>query len=158
LNGFASICSFELAVRFASKRVETDKDETVMRRLPAHQLNYTIHRERDWHALRRLAFLLCCGLILAGGFVFAAGQHFAAVSYGYKSEALRREQAQLLEEQRRLLLEREQLVAPARLESAARDIGLQPVQAAQIDPAKNAESAATHLAPAFVNPSASLSR
>lgn len=129
-----------------------------MRRLPAHQLNYTIHRERDWHALRRLALLLCCGLILAGGFVFAAGQHFAAVSYGYKTESLRREQAQLLEEQRRLLLEREQLVSPARLENAARDIGLQPVQAAQIDTAKNSDSAATHLAPALVNPSASLSR
>ena len=129
-----------------------------MRRLPAHQLNYTIHRERDWHALRRLALLLGCGLMLAGGFVFAAGQHFAAVRYGYKTEALRREQEQLLDEQRRLLLEREQLVAPARLESAARDIGLQPVQAAQIDMKRNAGGASTHLSPAFVSPSASLSR
>lgn len=128
-----------------------------MRRLPAHQLNYTIHRERDWHALRRLALLLVCGLVLAGGFVFAAGQHFAAVRYGYQTEALRREQEQLLDEQRRLLLAREQLVAPARLESAARDIGLQPVQAAQID-AKRNTGAATHLSPAFVSPSASLSR
>lgn len=134
-----------------------------MRRLPAHQLNYTIHRERDWHALRRLALLLVCGLVLAGGFVFAAGQHFAAVSYGYKTEALRRQQEQLLDEQHRLLLEREQLVAPARLESAARDIGLQPVQATQIDARKSAgssssSSASTHLSPAFVSPSASLSR
>ena len=126
-----------------------------MRRLPAHQPNYTIHRERDWHALRRLALLLLCGLILAGGFVFAAGQHFAAVRFGYKTEALRREQEQLLEAQRRLLLEREQLIAPARLESAARDIGLQPVQAAQID---TANSASRRVAPAFVSPSASLGR
>ena len=129
-----------------------------MKRLPAHQLNYTVHRERDWPALRRLALLLVCGLTLAGGFVFAAGQHFAAVRYGYQTEALRREQAQLLEEQHRLLLEREQLVAPGRLESAARGIGLQPVQAAQIDTAGNAAGAATHVSTAFVNPTASLSR
>lgn len=127
-----------------------------MRRLPAHQLNYTVHRERDWPALKRLALLLCCGLILAGGFVFAAGQHFAAVSYGYKSEALRREQAQLLDEQHRLMLERERLVAPARLESAAREIGLQPVQAAQIG-TKSSGDASSHVTPAFVSPSASLS-
>lgn len=130
-----------------------------MRRLPAHQLNYTIHRERDWHALRRLAFLLVCGLTLAGGFVFAAGQHFAAVSYGYKSEALRREQQQLMEDQQRLLLERQQLVSPARLESAARDIGLQPVQAVQLGTANNTDGqTARRAAPAFVAPSASLSR
>ncbi len=130
-----------------------------MRRLPAHQLNYTIHRERDWPAMRRLALLLCCGLILAGGFVFAAGQHFAAIQYGYKTETLRRDHEQLLDEQRRLLLEREQLVAPSRLESAAREIGLQPVQPVQIDTAKGAGSgAATHAAPAFVSPAASLGR
>jgi hypothetical protein len=129
-----------------------------MRRLPAHQLNYTIHRERDWHALRRLAFLLFCGLTLAGGFVFAAGQHFAAVRYGYKTEALRREQEQLLDAQRRLLLEREQLVSPSRLESEARGIGLQPVQAVQIDTAKSARGAQAHVSTAFVSPTVSLGR
>jgi cell division protein FtsL len=129
-----------------------------MRRLPAHQLNYTIHRERDWPAMKRLALLLFCGLTLAGGFVFAAGQHFAAVEYGYKTETLRRQQEQLLDEQRRLLLEREQLVAPSRLESAAREIGLQPVQSAQIETAKSAASAPTRVAPAFVSPAASLGR
>lgn len=130
-----------------------------MRRVPAHQLNYTIHRERDWHALRHLALLLVCGLTLAGGFVFAARQHFAAVSYGYQSEALRREQEQLLEEQHRLRLEHEQLVTPARLENAAREIGLQPVQAAQLGTVNNTDGAAMRRAsPAFVAPSASLSR
>lgn len=128
-----------------------------MRRLPAHQLNYTIHRERDWPSLKRLALLLLCGLLLAGGFVFAAGQHFAAVNYGYQTEALRLEQAQLLEEQRRLLLEHGRLMTPARLESEARGIGLQPVQAAQIGTRDNG-TVATPAAPAFVAPSASLSR
>lgn len=129
-----------------------------MRRLPAHQLNYTIHRERDWPAMQRLALLLFCGLALAGGFVFAAGQRFSAVRYGYETEALRREQEQLLDEQRRLLLEREQLVAPSRLESAAREIGLQPVQSVQIDTARSSGNAATRVSPAFVSPAASLGR
>ena len=127
-----------------------------MRRLPAHQLNYTIHRERDWYAMRRLALLLLCGLTLAGGFVFAAGQHFAAVQYGYKTEALRREQEQLLDEQRRLLVEHQQLVSPSRLEIAAREIGLQPVQPTQIETAKSASAASTHVTSAFVSPAASL--
>ena len=129
-----------------------------MRRLPLNRKNFTVHRERDVRALTRLALLLACGLILAGGFVYAAGQHFAAVQYGYKSEELRLHQAQLLEEQRRLMLEREQVCTPEHLGAAAREIGMQPIQSAQINPARAMEKAQTRSVPAFVNPSASLSR
>lgn len=129
-----------------------------MRRLPPNRKNFTVHRERDMRALSRLALLLACGLILAGGFVYAAGQHFAAVQDGYKSEALRLEQARLLEEQRRLKYEREQAATPEHLGAAAREIGMQPIQPAQINPAKSLEEQPTHHAPAFINPSASLSR
>ena len=69
-----------------------------MRRVPSKQRNSTIHRDRDVRALSRLALLLFCGSVLAGGFVFAAQQHFAAVQYGYKSESLRLEREKLLEE------------------------------------------------------------
>jgi hypothetical protein len=120
--------------------------------------NFTVHRERDVRALTRLALLLACGLVLAGGFVYAAGQHFAAVQYGYKSEALRRDQALLLEEQRRLMLERERACAPEHLGAAAREIGMQPIQPAQINPARTLEKPQTRTVPAFINPSASLSR
>lgn len=129
-----------------------------MRRLPPNQRNYAVHRERDMGALLRLALLLVCGLVLASGFVFAAGQHFAAVQYGYKSEELRREQAQLLEEQRRLMLERERATTPDHLGAAAREIGMQPIRPVQIDPARNFERTQTHSAPAFVSPAASLGR
>lgn len=129
-----------------------------MRRLPTNRKNFTVHRERDMRALSRLALLLACGLILAGGFVYAAGQHFAAVQYGYKNEALRLEQAQLEEEQRRLMLEREQSATPEHLGAAARGIGMQPIQPAQINPATSFEQPQTRSAPAFINPSASLSR
>ncbi len=129
-----------------------------MRRLPLNGKNFAVHRERDMGALARLALLLACGLILAGGFVYAAGQHFAAVQYGYKSEALRLEQAQLLEEQRRLMLERERSATPEHLGAAARGIGMQPIQPAQINPARNLEKSQTRTVPGFINPSASLSR
>lgn len=129
-----------------------------MRRLPLNRKNFTVHRERDMRALSRLALLLACGLILAGGFVYAAGQHFAAVQYGYKSEALRVEQARLLEEQRRLMLEREESATMEHLGAMARGIGMQPIQPSQINPAKSLEQMQTHSAPAFINPSASLSR
>jgi cell division protein FtsL len=104
-----------------------------MRRLPPNQTNNLVHRERDRTALSRLAMLLICGLGLAGGFVFAAQQHFAAVNFGYESEKLRQEHQLLVEEQRRLMLEKEQASTPSRLEAAARKLGLQPLKPAQIE-------------------------
>lgn len=127
-----------------------------MRRVPINQKNYVVHRERDLRVLARLAMLLLCGLFLAGGFVYAAGQHFAAVDYGYKSEKLRRERDQLLEEQHRLLLAREEAASPAQLESAAREIGMQQIQPAQLAQPKSGEQIVQqHTAPALISSSAS---
>jgi cell division protein FtsL len=103
-----------------------------MKRLPASQRNTRIHRERDLSALSRLVLLLFCGLALTSGFLFAAKQHFAAIQFGYKSQNLRREHERLVQEQRRLLLMKEEATSPVRLEPAAREIGLQPVQPGQI--------------------------
>lgn len=101
-------------------------------RLPINQPNSRVRRERDRRALSRLALLLFCALVLAGGFVFAAQQHFAAVQYGYETESLRVERQQLLREQQQLFLEKEQASAPGRLESAARALGLKPIVAGQV--------------------------
>ena len=103
-----------------------------MKRFPEHQLNTKIRRTRDATALSRLGLLLFCGLILAGGFVFAAKQHFAAVQYGYQNETLRNERKRLLEENQRLALEKERATSPAKLEPAARRLGLRPATAGQI--------------------------
>ncbi|HWF87651.1 MAG TPA: hypothetical protein VN659_02415 [Pyrinomonadaceae bacterium] len=103
-----------------------------MKRFPEHQLNTKIRRSRDVSALSRLALLLFCGLVLAGGFIFAAKQHFAAVQYGYQNESLRNERKRLLEENQRLALERERAIAPDKLGPAARRLGLQTPRAAQI--------------------------
>ena len=103
-----------------------------MKRFPDHQLNANVRRSRDVTALSRLALLLFCGLVLAGGFVFAAKQHFAAVQYGYQNESLRDERKRLLEENQRLSLEKERAIAPDKLEPAARRLGLQPARPGQI--------------------------
>lgn len=108
-----------------------------MNRFPEQQRNTRIRRSRDVTALSRLALLLFCGLVLAGGFVFAAQQHFAAVQYGYESESLRNERKRLIEDNQRLSLEKETASAPARLEPAARDLGLQPATAGQINRPEN---------------------
>jgi cell division protein FtsL len=126
-------------------------------RLPPNPANAKIHRERDVRALSRLALLLFCGLVLTGGFLFAARQHFAAIQYGYKSEELRREHRRLEAEQKRLLLEKEEASSPSRLEPAAREIGLQPVQPGQIVTKKENKSNESHPA-VLINSSASLRR
>lgn len=108
----------------------------MIRRIPSKQRNTLVKRERDPRALTRLALLLCCGLLLAIGFVYAGGRHFAALTLGYETEKLRNALNSAREEQRRLLLEREAAASPAKLEVAARRLGMQPMQPAQIDPLK----------------------
>ncbi len=103
-----------------------------MKRFPEQQHNAKIRRSRDTTALSRLALLLFCGLVLAGGFVFAAQQHFAAVKYGYEHESLRNERKRLVEENQRLALEKERATAPDKLEPAARRLGLKPARPGQI--------------------------
>ena len=129
-----------------------------MQRLPSDQRNARVRRERDVRTFSRLMLLLGCSLVLAVGFVFAARQHFAAVQYGYESESLRVERQQLLDEQQRLLLEREQVSTPARLELAARRLGLKPLKAGQVGTESGGAQKRLPLATAVINPAASLSR
>lgn len=104
-----------------------------MRRVPQQYPNPYVRRERDPRAARRQALLLAGCLVLACGFIHAVRQQILAVDYGYKAEALRREREELLDEQRRLLVEFEESSSPARLEEAGRELGMQPARAAQID-------------------------
>jgi len=118
----------------------------MIRRLPSKQRNAIIKPERDGKAAARLILLLVCGVLLAGGFVYAGGRHFAALRLGYQTEKLRVALDNAREEQRRLLLEREAASSPARLELAARKLGMQPLQPAQIDPLKQIEVKQTAVA------------
>ena len=134
----------------------------MIRRLPSKQKNSPVHRERDPNATRKLAALLLCGLLLSSGFVYAAQQHFAALQLGYRSESLRRERDRLLEEQHKLLLQREEAASPARLERAARQIGMQAVEPAQIgspkDPKDSPNNTSPAVGPATTNSSASAAK
>ena len=127
----------------------------MVRRIPTKQQNAVVARERDQGALARLALLLVCGLILAGGFVYAGVQHFAALKLGYETQDLRRVRDQLAEDQRRFLLQREAVASPARLERAARQLGMQPLQSAQIDPLRRIRKESAEKTPAAQNQSAS---
>jgi hypothetical protein len=129
-----------------------------MKRVPSTQQNSRIHRDRDVRALSRLALLLFFGLVLAGGFLFAARQHFTAIDYGYKSESLRREREKLLDERQQLLLKKEQAFAPARLAIQARELGLKPILASQVGTQKAGIRSQLPIASALLNPSASLQR
>jgi cell division protein FtsL len=80
------------------------------------------------------------------------------VHYGYESESLRSERKRLLEEKQRLLLEKEQASTPARLELAARQLGLKPLQPGQVGTHKANTPSRLPVAAAFVQPSASLGR
>jgi len=110
----------------------------MIRRVPTKQRNTLIKRERDQNLVIRLGLLLVCGLTLAVGFVYAAGQHFESLKLGYQTEDLRRVRDRLEAEQRRFILAHEAAASPARLERAARQLGMQPMQASQIDPLKRA--------------------
>jgi hypothetical protein len=104
-----------------------------MIRLPPQSINSTPHREADRRALIRLGAVFICGLVLTVGFVCAAAQRTAAVRHGYRSEELRREKAQLIAEQRRLMLALTEAQSPQQLERNARAIGLEPARSSQLD-------------------------
>jgi uncharacterized protein HemX len=120
-----------------------------MRRVPQQYINPYVRRERDPRAARRLLWLLVGCLLLAAGFVAAVRQQMKAVEYGYRTEALRREHENLLDEQRRLRHELNERLAPGRLEPAARALGMQPARASQLGAAARVEAAPAG-APSFV--------
>lgn len=124
----------------------------MIRRVPSRQRNARVARESDRDAFLRLGLLLFCGLGLASGFVYAGRQHFAALKYGYETENLRRERDQLAEEHRRFLLQREEAASPVRLERAARQLGMQPLQPGQVDPLRQSTGSSNAATTLTVNP------
>ena len=106
-----------------------------MRRVPSRHRNAPIVvREPDRGAVKRFSSLLAAAGILAIGFLYAGHQHFAALRLGYETEKLRNALTDARDEQKRLTVQREVATSPARLEQAARQLGMQPIQAAQFDP------------------------
>jgi hypothetical protein len=119
-SGFASVRSLIALLRAKVRGRHNPRDirnET--------QVDYTINYERGTRATRQVLLLAGC-LALAAGFIYAARQQILAVEYGYKTEALRRERDQLLDEQRRLLLAVEESSSLAQLGRVVRESGMRP--------------------------------
>jgi cell division protein FtsL len=85
--------------------------------------------------LRRTREMRQFGVALACLFLFVmayAFQHFKAIEYGYKIEALKSQRTSLIEMNRALRLEEASLRDPERIDRMAREMGLQSPQAGQV--------------------------
>ncbi len=79
--------------------------------------------------MRQFGVALGCLFLLVMAYAF---QHFKAIEYGYKIEALKSQRDGLVEMNRSLRLEEASLRDPERIDRMARELGLQSPQAGQV--------------------------
>jgi cell division protein FtsL len=79
--------------------------------------------------MRHFGFALACLFLFVMVYAF---QHFKAIEYGYKIEALKSQRGSLVEMNRALRLEEASLRDPERIDRMARVLGLQSPQAGQV--------------------------
>jgi cell division protein FtsL len=79
--------------------------------------------------MRQFAIALCCLFLLVMGYAL---QHFRAIEYGYKIEALRMQRDGLADMNHALRLEEASLRDPERIDLMARKLGLQSTQPGQV--------------------------
>ncbi len=84
---------------------------------------------RRTREMRQFGIALTFLFVLVMGYAF---QHFKAIEYGYKIEALKSQRASLVEMNRALSLEEATLRDPDRIDRIAREMGLQSPQAGQV--------------------------
>jgi len=84
---------------------------------------------RRGREMKHFGFALACLFLLVMTYAF---QHFKAIEYGYKIEALRSQRNSLSEMNRALRLEEASLQDPQRIDVLARKMGLQSPQAGQV--------------------------
>ena len=79
--------------------------------------------------MRQFGVALCCLFLFVMAYAF---QHFKAIEYGYKIEAVKSQRDGLVEMNRALRLEEASLRDPERIDRMARQMGLQSPQAGQV--------------------------
>jgi len=79
--------------------------------------------------MRQFGIALACLFLFVMAYAF---QHFKAIEYGYKVEALKSQRTSLIEMNRALRLEEASLRDPERIDRMARELGLQSPQAGQV--------------------------
>jgi cell division protein FtsL len=84
---------------------------------------------RRTQEMRQFGIALAFLFVLVMGYAF---QHFKAIEYGYKIEALKSQRSNLGEMNRALRLEEASLRDPERIDRIAREMGLQSPQAGQV--------------------------
>ncbi|HKR85073.1 MAG TPA: hypothetical protein VJS37_13025 [Terriglobales bacterium] len=84
---------------------------------------------RRTQEMRQFGIALAFLFVLVMGYAF---QHFKAIEYGYKIEALKSQRSNLVEMNRALRLEEASLRDPERIDRIAREMGLQSPQAGQV--------------------------
>src|SRR5438094_9920410 len=84
---------------------------------------------RHARELRHFGIALACLFLFVMTYAF---QHFKAIEYGYKIEALKSQRDGLVEMNRALRLEEASLRDPERIDRMARELGLQSPQAGQV--------------------------
>jgi cell division protein FtsL len=88
-----------------------------------------IEDPRHARELRQFGIALACLFLFVMAYAF---QHFKAIEYGYKIEALKSQRDSLTEMNRALSLEEATLRDPGRIDRIARTLGLQSPQAGQV--------------------------
>ena len=96
----------------------------------------TVVRERDRRRLRAMAGMLCIGCVLVGAVLGYVWLQVQRVRASYELEGLRSVRTRLEEQNRKLQLELASLRAFARVDSAARRLGLAPPEPDQIQLAR----------------------
>jgi hypothetical protein len=86
--------------------------------------NRYIVREVDRHSTRELRWSIFVGFLFAGLMCLYSWEQHRMVEYGYRIEALKKEQAQLDETRRKLFLDQATLESPARIFKLAEGLGL----------------------------------
>src|SRR5437660_9094372 len=84
---------------------------------------------RRTREMRQFGVALGCLFLLVMSYAF---QHFKAIEYGYKIEALKSQREGLTEMNRALRLEEASLRDPERIDRMARELGLESPQAGQV--------------------------
>src|SRR5450759_5063638 len=84
---------------------------------------------RRGREMKFFGFALCCLFLLVMGYAL---QHFRAIEYGYKIEALRSQRDGMVEMNRALRLEEASLRDPERIDVMARRLGMQSPQPGQV--------------------------
>jgi cell division protein FtsL len=83
--------------------------------------NEHLVRQLDSKRHRELFMVALTGLALTAAVIAYAWPHFEMIRLGYRMEELREEHEELLEEKRHLELQRATEMAPARIETIARE-------------------------------------